>query len=91
MFVQFASAAEKNGLTGIVDTMGEKYLQYAAAHLPNTERVCAGVLVLLTGETVTPGDIERACEIIRLSVENGGELMRLLEKSPYRVHREMAC
>lgn len=62
----------------------------AAAHLPNTERVSAGVLVLPTGETMTPGDIERVCEIIRLSVQNGGELMRLLEKSPYRVHREMA-
>jgi dTDP-4-amino-4,6-dideoxygalactose transaminase len=62
----------------------------AAAHLPNTGRVSAGVLVLPTGETMAPEDIERVCEIIRLSVQNGGELMRRLEKSPYRVHREMA-
>ena len=62
----------------------------AAAHLPNTERVCAGVLVLPTGEAMTPENIERVCEIIRLSVQNGGELTRLLEKSPYRVHKEMA-
>jgi dTDP-4-amino-4,6-dideoxygalactose transaminase len=61
----------------------------AAAHLPNTERVSAGVLVLPTGETMSPDNIERVCEIIRLSIEHGGPLTKSLETSPHRVHKEM--
>ena len=61
----------------------------AAAHLPNTERVSAGVLVLPTGETMRPEDIERVCEIIRVAVQNGGEVTRLLAKSPHHVHQVM--
>jgi dTDP-4-amino-4,6-dideoxygalactose transaminase len=61
----------------------------AAAQLPTTERIGAGVLVLPTGETTTPEEIERVCEIIRVSVQHGNELTRRLEGSPYRLHREM--
>ncbi|HEU5070284.1 MAG TPA: aminotransferase class I/II-fold pyridoxal phosphate-dependent enzyme [Verrucomicrobiae bacterium] len=61
----------------------------AAAALPNTERVSAGVLVLPTGESMTANEIEQVCEIIRLSVHHGSELMRILEDSPRRIHKEI--
>jgi dTDP-4-amino-4,6-dideoxygalactose transaminase len=43
--------------------------------LPQTERVSARVLVLPTGETVSPEDIARVCSIIRVAVEHAGGLM----------------
>jgi dTDP-4-amino-4,6-dideoxygalactose transaminase len=61
----------------------------AAAALPNTERVSAGVLVLPTGESMTANEIEQVCEIIRLSVHHGSELMQILEDSPRRIHKEI--
>ena len=41
-------------------------------HLPQTERISARVLVLPTGETVSPEDIRRVCSIIRVAVEHAG-------------------
>lgn len=60
-----------------------------AAHLPQTERICAGVLVLPTGETLAPEDIVRLCNIIRVAVQNGAELTQRLAQSPFRVHHPM--
>ena len=48
-------------------------------HLPQTERVSARVLVLPTGETVSPEDIRRVCNIIRVAVEHGDGLMERLD------------
>lgn len=61
----------------------------AAAHLPNTERVSAGVLVLPTGETLQPADIERVSGIIRAAVQHAGALNELLPQSPHHVHKSM--
>ena len=48
-------------------------------HLPQTERISARVLVLPTGETVSPDDIRRVCSIIRVAVENADGLMEHLD------------
>jgi len=42
--------------------------------LPETERICDRVLSLPTGTAVSPADITTICEIIRIVVNNGGEV-----------------
>jgi dTDP-4-amino-4,6-dideoxygalactose transaminase len=42
--------------------------------LPETERICDRVLSLPTGTAVSPADITTICEIIRIIVNNGGEV-----------------
>ena len=41
----------------------------ASLMLPHTERVAARVMVLPTGQTVSPEDISKVCKIIRLTLE----------------------
>jgi dTDP-4-amino-4,6-dideoxygalactose transaminase len=42
--------------------------------LPATERVASRVLILPTGNAVTPGDVSVICRIVRLAVENSDAL-----------------
>jgi dTDP-4-amino-4,6-dideoxygalactose transaminase len=62
------------------------YFPNAGLLLPHTERVCAGVLILPTGQSVTGEDIDGICGLIRLAVAEGRELTQRLEGSPFRVH-----
>lgn len=57
---------------------------YPDAHLllPETERVAAQVLTLPTGQAVTPEIIRAVCNIIRIALENGGEICKLFEEKP---------
>jgi dTDP-4-amino-4,6-dideoxygalactose transaminase len=45
-----------------------------APSLPETERICDRVLSLPTGTAVSQADITTICEIIRIVVNNGGEV-----------------
>lgn len=47
--------------------------------LPLTEAVCARVLCLPTGASVSPGQVDRVCELVRFAVEHGAEIRRRLE------------
>ncbi len=49
----------------------------ASVLLPETDRVAARVLVLPTGQAMSTDDIGVVCQIIRLAVMHGGELMTL--------------
>lgn len=55
---------------------------YPNAHLdlPQTIQVAARVIVLPTGQAISPINISVVCQIIRTAVENGREIRRLLEK-----------
>ena len=60
----------------------------AARHLPATEKVAAQVLVLPTGQTMTPEHVSRVCSIIRVAVESGRDISRQLARSE-RVHDDL--
>jgi dTDP-4-amino-4,6-dideoxygalactose transaminase len=42
--------------------------------LPETERICARVLILPTGQSVSPADASTVCDLIRFAVANGPEI-----------------
>lgn len=46
-------------------------------HLPHTDRVSDGVLVLPTGSTIQVEDVETICSIIRTAIENAQAVQRL--------------
>ena len=50
------------------------YFPHASMLLPNTERVAHRVLLLPTGQTVSPEMISSICQIIRLVATNGKEI-----------------
>ena len=57
---------------------------YPNAHwfLPQTERLAARVITLPTGQAITPEMIRVICDIIRVALENAGEIRGLLEEKP---------
>jgi dTDP-4-amino-4,6-dideoxygalactose transaminase len=57
--------------------------------LPNTERVAARVLVLPTGQSVTPEMVARVCEIIRLGVENSAPIAEALKTTKLDLHPKL--
>jgi dTDP-4-amino-4,6-dideoxygalactose transaminase len=52
------------------------YFPHAHLLLPVTEEVAKRVLVLPTGSTITPQDIETICQIIRLALENSQDIRK---------------
>ncbi len=46
--------------------------------LPITDRISAGVMVLPSGTAVSPNDISKVCDIIRVATKNAAELKRSL-------------
>jgi dTDP-4-amino-4,6-dideoxygalactose transaminase len=57
-------------------------------HLPQTERISSRVLVLPTGETISPADVSAVCALVRLAVAGGRDLSRKLEQTE-AVHRSL--
>ncbi len=57
------------------------FFPHAGLLLPETERVAARILVLPTGTAVTVEDVARVCQILRLSVQEGPQLTRLMERA----------
>ena len=49
--------------------------------LPETEKVCARVLVLPTGESVSPGDVSVVCNLVRFAVSHGKEIVERAKAS----------
>jgi dTDP-4-amino-4,6-dideoxygalactose transaminase len=47
--------------------------------LPETDRLAASVLCLPTGTAVTESDIKIICQLLKLIIENAGEVRRLLD------------
>ena len=56
------------------------YFPNAGLLLPETERIAARIMVLPTGTALDQGQIQCICRIIRLCIENGGELRQLLSE-----------
>jgi dTDP-4-amino-4,6-dideoxygalactose transaminase len=54
----------------------------AYLHLAQTERIASQVLVLPTGQSVTPEIIRVICDLILCAFENAGEIRKFLEKQP---------
>jgi dTDP-4-amino-4,6-dideoxygalactose transaminase len=54
------------------------YFPNAWLVLPETERLAKRVMSLPTGSAVTPAEIRSICQIIRLAVRNGAEVLRRL-------------
>jgi len=65
------------------------YFPNAGLLLPETERVSSRVLVLPTGQTMTPADVERVCGVIRTAVEHGSDITRRLERAGKRLHGDI--
>jgi dTDP-4-amino-4,6-dideoxygalactose transaminase len=53
---------------------------YRGLSLPNTDRLAGRVLSLPTGMDVGVGEIDRICDVVRLSVAQGGEIRELLDR-----------
>ena len=47
--------------------------------LPNTEQLAARVLSLPTGTPVGAAEVDVVCQILRIAIENGGQISRRLE------------
>jgi len=62
------------------------YFPNAGLMLPVTERVAARVLVLPTGQAMTPDEVSRVCGVIRCAVAHGPEVARRLIDSGARRH-----
>jgi dTDP-4-amino-4,6-dideoxygalactose transaminase len=54
------------------------YYPNAGLLLPNTERVAGRIMLLPTGQAVTPAEIATICNIIRVSLENAGSVRGVL-------------
>jgi dTDP-4-amino-4,6-dideoxygalactose transaminase len=54
------------------------YFPHAKFLLPDTETVAGRVLVLPTGTSVTPSDVETVCAIVRTAIENGDKVSKAL-------------
>jgi dTDP-4-amino-4,6-dideoxygalactose transaminase len=65
------------------------YFPNAGLLLPHTERVSARILVLPTGETLTPDDVSRVCDVIRCAIAHGPEVSARLDASGARRHRDV--
>jgi dTDP-4-amino-4,6-dideoxygalactose transaminase len=65
------------------------YFPNAGLLLPHTERVSARILILPTGETVTPDDVSRVCDVVRCAVAHGLEVSARLTASGARRHRDV--
>jgi dTDP-4-amino-4,6-dideoxygalactose transaminase len=50
------------------------YFPHAGLLLPETERLCQGVLSLPTGTAIEAHDIDLICDLIRFVVEHGAEV-----------------
>ncbi len=60
------------------------YFPNAGLLLPETEKLSERVLVLPTGTAISPEDIRKICQIIRLVTENGREARERLHKKGMR-------
>jgi dTDP-4-amino-4,6-dideoxygalactose transaminase len=60
------------------------YFPNAGVLLPQTENVCKRVLILPTGQSVTPEDVSTVCDLIRFAVSRGGEIADRLQKPSKR-------
>jgi dTDP-4-amino-4,6-dideoxygalactose transaminase len=56
------------------------YFPHAGVLLPETEQLVTRVLILPTGTSISAGDVSAVCRVIRLAVENGPEVRRMLEQ-----------
>jgi dTDP-4-amino-4,6-dideoxygalactose transaminase len=65
------------------------YFPNAGLLLPQTERVSARILVLPTGDTLTPDDVSRVCDVVRCAIAHGPEVSARLEASGARRHRDV--
>lgn len=65
------------------------YFPNAGLMLPVTERVASRVLVLPTGQAMSPDEVGRVCGVIRSVVARGPEIGRRLEGSSARRHRDV--
>ncbi len=52
----------------------KSYFPNAGVMLPETEKVCARVFILPTGQSVSPGDVSAVCNLIRFALSNGKEI-----------------
>jgi dTDP-4-amino-4,6-dideoxygalactose transaminase len=57
--------------------------------LPNTERLAARILVLPTGQALTPEDVSRVCDVIGQAVDQGPAIEARLDQSDARTHRDV--
>jgi dTDP-4-amino-4,6-dideoxygalactose transaminase len=60
------------------------YFPNAGVLLPQTENVCKRVLILPTGQSVSPEDVSAVCDLIRFAVSRGGEIADRLQKPSKR-------
>ncbi|HEX7794368.1 MAG TPA: DegT/DnrJ/EryC1/StrS family aminotransferase [Vicinamibacterales bacterium] len=65
------------------------YFPNAGLLLPETERVSGRVLVLPTGQAMSPDDVSRVCAVIRCAVANGPEVSQRLDGSSARRHLDV--
>jgi dTDP-4-amino-4,6-dideoxygalactose transaminase len=65
------------------------YFPNAGLLLPETERVSSRVLVLPTGQTMMPDDVDRVCAVIRTAVEHGSEVTFKLKRAGKRLHGDV--
>lgn len=57
--------------------------------LPITEAVCGKILLLPTGQTINSDHVNQICDLLRLLIGHGEEVMRALETSPFRIHQTL--
>jgi dTDP-4-amino-4,6-dideoxygalactose transaminase len=58
----------------------KSYFPHTKLLVPETEKIIQRVLVLPTGDSITAGDIQKICQIIRLSTIHGKEITKYINK-----------
>ncbi len=62
----------------------------AGLMLPETEKVCARVLILPTGQSISPADVSAVCNLIRFAVSHGKEIAERAKASREKAQVNLA-
>jgi dTDP-4-amino-4,6-dideoxygalactose transaminase len=68
----------------------KSYFPNAGVMLPETEKLCGRVLILPTGQSISPGDVSAVCNLIRFAVSHGKKITERTNHPDKRAHVNLA-
>jgi len=68
----------------------KSYFPNAGVMLPETEKLCGRVLILPTGQSISPGDVSAVCNLIRFAVSHGKKITERTNHPDKKAHVNLA-